>query len=380
MIIDKSGFIKMYITDLHITNYRNYSLQNLTFSPHYNFIIGDNGQGKTNLIEAIYILGMAKSFRISTDKDLVKKGENFFYVKGLYHVNGSDEKDILELGYDKTRKNAKHNGQVQKRLSDFVGNLKTIVFLNQDIELILGSASNRRRYMDMVISLSDKAYLDILQNYNKVLKNRNRYLKEEKTIFNLYDEQLIRYGSELISKRLHFFDDTKDYARSIFSSINPDITDFNLQYKPNLGRNIRDDKPDIDEIKTFYEKALEKNRQRDTVNKTTVTGPHRDDFNIKNGREMFKKFASQGQTRVGALTLKMIAMKHIELASGQKVIMLLDDILLDLDVVKKDLFLELVKDHQCFFTSTDPSGIGSINQAPKSNKIFSVKNGEVYSL
>ncbi len=368
----------MRITDLHITNYRNYSQQNLTFSSHYNFIIGDNGQGKTNLIEAIYILGMAKSFRISTDKDLVKKGENFFYVKGLYHINGRDDKDILELGYDKTRKNAKYNGQVQKRLSDFVGNLKTIVFLNQDIELILGSASNRRRYMDMVISLSDRNYLDILQNYNKVLKNRNRYLKDEKPIYNLYDEQLIRYGSEIISKRLNFFDEIKDYARDIFNSINPDITDFNLQYKPNLGKHIREDNPDIDEIKSRYEGALEKNRQRDIVNKTTVTGPHRDDFNIKNRREMFKKFASQGQKRVGALTLKIIAMKHIERASGQRVIMLLDDILLDLDSAKKDLFLELVKDHQCFFTSTDPSGIGTINRTPRDNRIFIVKNGEVH--
>ncbi len=374
----KNVVLFMHITDLHITNYRNFTRQDLSFSPNYNFIIGDNGQGKTNLIEAIYLLGMAKSFRISTDRDLVKNGEDYFYVKGLYYPNGSEDSESLELGYDKKKKNAKHNGQVEKRLSDWIGNLKTIVFLNQDIELILGSASNRRRYMDMVICLSDHAYLDTLQDYNKVLRNRNRYLKEEKPIFDLYDEQLIHYGSILISKRLQFFDEVKPYAQTIFKSINPDITDFRLQYKPNLGKQVREASPSVSDIESLYKKALEKNRHRSVVNKTTVTGPHRDDFNIKNGKEMFKKFASQGQTRVGALTLKMIAMKHIERASGQKVIMLLDDILLDLDAVKKDLFLDLVKDHQCFFTSTDPSGIGSINQTPKDNMVYRVEHGEIY--
>lgn len=371
----------MHITELIIDNYRNYSKQHLEFSPGYNFIIGDNGQGKTNLIEAIYILGMAKSFRINTDKDLIKKGEDYFYLKGIFYSNDYEEtKQDIELGYNKQNKKAKINGLTQKRLSDWIGILKTVVFLNQDIELILGSASNRRKYMDMVISLSDHQYLVNLQKYNKVLKNRNRLLKEEKSIFDLYDEQLTKYGSEIAYKRLRFFEDIKNIAKETFKQINPDITNFKLEYKANLGKTLRKN-PELtqEDIKTIYKELLDKNKDRAILYKRTLTGIHLDDFNIKNNKEMFKKFASQGQTRAGALTLKMIAIHYIEKASGEKVILLLDDILLDLDTVKKNFFLMLVKNHQCFFTSTNTSGIGSINKdfVSNENKIFRIKNGDI---
>ncbi|MFW5800119.1 MAG: DNA replication/repair protein RecF, partial [Spirochaetota bacterium] len=228
----------MYIKELIINNYRNYEKLNLEFSPNNNFIIGDNGQGKTNLIESIYLLGMAKSFRISTDKDLIRKGKDYFYVKGKYYYENNeddylnDELHTVELGYDGKKKQAKYNGEIVKRLSDWIGNLKTVVFLKQDIDLILGSASQRRRYMDMVISLGNRNYLINLQKYMKVLKSRNKMLKEEKKIFDIYDEQLISYGSEIIYKRMKLFEEIKHDARNIFKMINPDIQNFKLDYKP----------------------------------------------------------------------------------------------------------------------------------------------------
>ncbi len=367
----------MYIDKIQIRNYRNYSEQSLTFSPNYNFIIGDNGHGKTNLIEAIYLLSIAKSFRLSVDSDLIKKGDSFFYIKGEYFNDDNDIRQTLEIGYDKNKKNLKHNGQVQKRVADWIGNLKAIVLLNQDIELILGSASTRRRFMDMVISLSDNTYLVDLQQYNKAIKSRNKLLKQKNSIFDVYDQQLIDYGSSIIEKRLAFFDDIKNYARDIFALINSDIQDFNLQYQPSLGRQVKSDGITRSDISVMYRDCLSKNRERDIITTSTSVGIHRDDFNIKNGKEMFKKFASQGQSRVGALTLKMIATKYIENASGEKVIMLLDDILLDLDVKKKNNFLELVRDHQCFFTSTDSHGIGSINPNSVDSRIFKIENGSV---
>ncbi len=371
----------MHITELIIDNYRNYKKQHLRFSQSYNFIIGDNGQGKTNLIEAIYMLSMAKSFRINTDKDLIKKGEEYFYLKGMFYSDEYKETiQDIELGYNKQNKKAKINGVVQKRLSDWIGTLKTVVFLNQDIELILGSASNRRKYMDMVISLSNHQYLINLQKYIKALKNRNKLLKEEKEIFDIYDEQLIQYGSNIAYKRIQFFNEIKQIAKETFKQINPDITNFKLEYKANLGKTLsKNSEIKLEEIESIYKELLVKNKDRARLYKRTLTGIHLDDFNIKNNKEMFKKFASQGQVRAGALTLKMIAINHIEKTSGEKVILLLDDILLDLDSVKKNFFLTLVEDHQCFFTSTDTSGIGNINKPSVSdeNKIFHIKNGEI---
>lgn len=371
----------MYINELVITNYRNYSHYKIEFSTDYNFIIGDNGQGKTNLIEALYILGMAKSFRISTDKDLIKKGEDFFYLKGTYHNEKTNINAVVELGYNGKIKNAKLNGDVQKRLSDWIGNLKTVVMLNQDIELVLGTASVRRKYMDMVISLSDHDYLLALQQYNKALKQRNKFLKEENPHYTIYNPQLIKYGSEIVYKRQTLFDNMNDDANKIFKNINPDIQHFNLKYKPNIigVKAINENNININDVEMVYDEALNKNRKRAEVNKTTVTGPHRDDFLIQNGKEAFKKFASQGQTRVASLTLKLIAVNHIENSCGERVILLLDDILLDLDAEKKNMFLELVKEHQCFFTSTDINGIGDIYKTRPTNKLFKIDAGNIIS-
>jgi len=369
----------MYINELIIDNYRNYDKQHLTFSPYYNFIIGDNGQGKTNLIEAIYLLGIAKSFRISTDKDLIRKGQDYFYLKGIF-FSEEDEgtSQSIEIGYNKQKKNTKYNGIPHKKISDWIGKLKTVVFLNQDIELILGSSSERRKYMDIVISISNHNYLVNLQQYLKVLKNRNKCLKDENAIFDLYDEQLIDFGSKIIYERMLFFNDIKEPAKELFVSINPDITNFNLEYRSTLGKlNDENIQISVENIKNLYSEVLEKNRSKDILYKRTLTGPHLDDFNIKSNREIFKRFASQGQNRVGALTLKMIAIKHIEKVSNQKVILLLDDILLDLDATKKNYFLNLVKEHQCFFTSTNTYGVGDISKFATDSRMFTVNAGQI---
>ncbi len=351
----------MYLKKLILQNFRNYSRLDVDFNQEHNLIIGENGQGKTNILESIYLLGMMKSFRPVLDKDLIRQGENSYFLQGLFLEN--DFESSISIGVHQNKKLVQHNQTEIKKISSLIGNLKVVIFTQPDIQLIIGSPSIRRKYIDITLSLTYKRYLELLQQYNKVMKQRNIILKKNsdqsttQALLKVWDQQLIEYGSEIMIMRKDFFDPINDLTQSLYNTLSFDMSDFHLAYKSSIGNT---DNKDL--IADEYMKKLLENRSREIQYKQTLFGPHKDDFAIKSGQTDFKRFASQGQCRAGALTLKLAMTKYIENMTQCKMILLLDDVLLDLDDKKKHKFLDLVQGRQNFFTSTSLHGLERIQE------------------
>jgi len=363
----------MHLKKLILKNFRNYSDISVQFSITNNLLIGENGQGKTNILEAIYLLGMMKSFRPVSDKDIIKQNGDSYFIKGIFE-DGMEE-SAISIGVHKKKKQVKQNETVVQKISSLVGNAKMVVFTHSDIDLIIGSPSIRRKYLDIALSLASKPYFKLLQNYHKVLKQRNKALKGGREpdieLITIWDNQLIEFGSEVIAIRKAFFDPINEMTKELYHQLNFDMTDFHLIYHSSLGKCT-----ESNSIADLFQKKLVENRDREIQYKQTLFGPHKDDFSIRNGRVDFKRFASQGQCRAGALTLKLAMTKYVEQISQNKAMLLLDDVLLDLDEQKKNAFLELVDGRQNFFTATSMHGLAKINDEDSHH--FIVSNESLY--
>ncbi len=344
----------MTIDRLILKNFRNHEHLDITFNKTNNILMGENGKGKTNILEAIYLLGMMKSFRPALDKDLVQQSQNSYFIKGIY------DKTSISIGFHEGKKEVCHNDQPIKRISTLIGKLKVAILNQLDIHLIIGSPSNRRRYLDIALSLSYEHYLVLLQRYQRVVKQRNKLLKSGEpntTLIKVWDEQLIDLGSNIIQIRNNFFEHINELTKNLYNSLSFDIKDFHLCYSPSIGK-IKDNTS----INAQFSKKINDNKNKELHYKQTLYGPHKDDFIIKSGEFYFKHFASQGQNRAGAMTLKLAMIDYIEMITDSKMILLLDDVLLDLDNHKKEKFLSIIRDRQNIFTATSLYGLNLIKE------------------
>ncbi len=322
-----------------LKNFRNHKFFELSITKPFVYISGDNGSGKTSILESIYFCSTTKSHRTSDESELILRGEPFTSVKI------ETTKDKFELVFSKAGKRAFINKLEKRRISDYIGNLRVVMFSTQDINLINGSPSNRRQFLDLEWMQINKNYLYQLNKYKKVLKQRNNLLKKIKinddpTFLNILAEQLLPLGSEIIKERKMFINKLNNHLLATYHMFSKHKV--KIIYKPNV-----DEKG--------LEKHLKKQQKQDIIYQTTLVGPHRDDFYIDFNGFDAKSYSSQGEQRLIVVALKLALLKLIEEQTNQRVVLLLDDVLSELDTEKQKLFLDnLPNKHQIIMNSAFP--------------------------
>lgn len=367
----------MYLSSLQLQNFRNYKDFSSSFTNGLIILTGQNASGKTNLLEAIQLLSLSKSFRARSDHDLIYF--NFDFAKILGAVQKNNHQTKLDITIDsltsKNQKTIKIDG-LKSRAFDLIGELVTVLFSPEDLNLINSSPSLRRRYIDVVICQIDKDYCYSLAEYKKVLANRNQLLSNIKNGYsskpelNFWNDKLIDLGSEIIVKRqqaLKFFN-------SKLSKIYNDICDskdqeLKLIYKPNL--------PIIkgSDIKKLFKQELNNKYEREIYKTYTLVGPHRDNFIFQLNKKRLAIFGSRGEYRSTILALKSAELDFLEKSMGERPVLLLDDVFSELDENRRNHMYDLVSRQQTFITTADFVGleVGFIREA----QVLQIKNGEI---
>lgn len=354
----------MFIKKLKLKDFRNYSSETFEFTENLNFIIGNNGVGKTNILEAITILSNMKSFRNISDKDIVKWSENFYFCSCEV---GNSFNNNFSIGYGivntKKVKKFKLNSNNINKIVDYYGKLLTVIFSPTDIDLINGTPELRRRYFDSVISKVDNSYLTTIYKYKKILLARNKIVKniklgilKNRNELDAWDILLANHSFKIISKRKEFIQLFNEFFFDSYKKIGEDgLLIPNFKYFPNIEENNISSE-------VIYN-LLRREREKDIRYGTTKNGPHKDDFKLINGEnKLFSSYASQGQKRTAAISIKIAEYKIIEKENDEKVIILVDDIFSELDDLRKKKMIEfLKKGNQVIFTMVDNSFISQID-------------------
>ena len=336
----------MLITELELQNFRNYSEQKIDFSKNINVFYGDNAQGKTNVIEAIFITAFGKSYRTTKEKELIQNNKDFFNINLKY--KNKDRDASIKVQYS-NKKNIFVNGVKIQKLSELLGNLNIVLFTPDDIDILKNGPEERRRFLDIMIGQIRPNYVHILNLYLNVLKQRNNYLKQIKEdaininndLLDIWDEKLVQYSHRICLYRTEFINKIKEKINIIHKNITENKEEINIEYIT-----------DSSDEKAFLE-LLKSRRKLDIIKGYTTRGIHRDDFNIYINNKPIKIYGSQGQHRTAVLSLKMSELQIIEEEIGEKPILLLDDFMSELDAKRRSNFLKNIGDMQVIVTCTD---------------------------
>lgn len=363
----------MFIKRLSLKNFRNYEAAEIEFTKNINIMLGNNAQGKTSLIEGIYALSTTKSHRTSKDIQMIRFDQDFARVDTLLQIPDDDDAE-LSLSITKKGKTAKYNGISASRLSEYVGKLKTVFFAPEDLELIKGSPSIRRKFLNMEIGQLDPLYIHHLVCYTKILKQRNDLLKNyiesdsSQLMLEVLTQQLIPYLMYLLNKRLWFLESLEVHARKVHAFITNTKEDISFRYVNSMR---------VDEItKEVLMVKFESLYANDKKMRTTTAGIHRDDFSVYLSSINAHEFASQGQQRTSILSIKLAEIDLIYTSTGFYPVLLLDDVLSELDVNRQVKLLASTKDKtQTFITTTSVSEI--YQEIIDSSDVFRVTEGEI---
>lgn len=365
----------MNVGRLVLHNYRNYEKLSLFFHPGLNIIYGDNAQGKTNLIESIYLCGTGRSHRTFKEKELISWNNEGGYVKA--DIKKADMVNSIEIGLFNNRpKIIKVGGAKIYKLSQLLGNLNIVMFSPEDLKLVKDGPIFRRRFLDIEISQVKPSYYYNLQQYNKVLIQRNNLLKSiryDKSLLktlDVWDEQLSEFGSYIVGYRIEFISKISMLARLIHRKITDGLEELNVCYSSRFN-NIKN----REECKLSIYKRLIDERQKDIQRGATSVGPHRDDIEFFINNIDTKIFGSQGQQRSAALSLKLSELEFIRSESSEYPVLLLDDVLSELDFKRQKFLLENLKNIQTILTCT---GMKDIMEFRKNDRfLFNVVEGKV---
>ena len=350
----------MYLEDIELQNYRNYEQTALTFSSSINVLIGENAQGKTNLIESIYFLAMSRSHRTSRDRELIRWDSDFAKVKGL--LKKKSHSVPLEIILSKRGKQAKLNHLEQKKLSDYIGQLNVILFAPEDLTLVKGSPSVRRKFVDMELGQMNKIYLYHLTQFQQILKQRNQFLKQarfkkdyDKIYLDVLTEQLATEAAEVLHSRFKFVNQLSDLANAVQKDISNEKESLSIRYKSSSSA---DETMTVEEIFNHLMEDYENSLSQEIDQGTTTVGPHRDDlFFYVNDRNV-QTYGSQGQQRTTALSLKLAEIELMREMTGEYPILLLDDVLSELDDSRQTHLLSSIQNKvQTFITTTSLDGV-----------------------
>lgn len=366
----------MYIESLSLTNYRNYEELLIEFENKVNVILGENAQGKTNVMESIYVLAMAKSHRTSNDKDLIRWDQDYAKIEG--RVQKQHGSLPLQLVISKKGKKAKCNHIEQRKLSQYVGNMNVVMFAPEDLNLVKGSPQVRRRFIDMEIGQVSPIYLHDMSQYQKILQQRNHFLKmlqikkqTDETMLEILTEQFIQTAVKIITKRFEFLRLLQNWAKPIHQGISRGLETLEIQYKPSVDVL---DSLDLSKMVASYQEKFEKVKSREIERGTTLFGPHRDDLLFFVNNRDVQTFGSQGQQRTTALSVKLAEIELIHAEIGEYPILLLDDVLSELDDYRQSHLLNTIQGKvQTFVTTTSVDGID--HQTLKEASAFEVTSG-----
>ena len=357
----------MIIESMELQHYRNYPALQISFDPGTNIFYGDNAQGKTNALEAVYVCCTTKSHRVSRDKDLIRFGQEEAHIKLQVKKDNVSYRIDMHLKKNKP-KGIAVNGIPIRKASELFGIANVVFFSPEDLNIIKNGPSERRRFLDLELCQVNKLYVHNLVNYNKILMQRNKCLKdlsfrpEYESTLEIWDEQLIRYGLPLMEYRKQFIDQLDRLIEVVHGKLTGKKEHLVLSYEPNV-------QPEE------FSAVLVKNRESDKKQKTTLSGPHRDDMSFFINQIDIRKFGSQGQQRSAALSLKLSEIELVRELIHDYPILLLDDVLSELDRGRQNHLLNSINHIQTMITCTGLDDF--IGHRFPLNRIFKVTGGEV---
>ncbi|MCR4325098.1 MAG: DNA replication and repair protein RecF [Candidatus Curtissbacteria bacterium] len=332
----------MQILNLHVTNFRNFSSKKFVFDPKLTVVVGQNGSGKSNMLEAVGLLAATRAKKVDTDLDLVKFGQSEAKIEGYTKQNSEEEVKLtinLQVVDERLVRKAYFIDEIKKRLIDFTEHFSVIVFEPSDLDLISGSPSERRHHLDILLSVLDRDYWRAISAYGKVVTRRNRVLqriqegKAKKTELDFWDERLLEHGGEVSRKRKEFFE--------FINFVNGEKG----AYKWELEESVLSDE------------KLERNRERDIAAGVTLSGPHRDDFKFLFRGKNLEYFGSRGEQRMSVLALKLSELELFNAKRGDRPILALDDIFSELDWEHREAVLGVINKQQTIITAAEPNSI-----------------------
>ena len=356
----------MYIEKIKLENFRNYEKQEIIFNKKINNIYGDNAQGKTNILEAIFVCSLGKSFRTNQDKDLINLNKDFSKIEIEYFKKDREGKIKLELNQ---KKDFFINDIKVKKISDILGKIYVVLFTPQDINILKNEPNKRRRFLNIMISQLRPMYVHILNKYNKTLEQRNNYLKQIKyenkseKMLDIWDEQLVNLGTKIFIYRKEFLKKINKKIKNIHLITTQNKENIEIKYKSNI----------IDENK--YLEELKNKRKIDIQKGYTSIGIHRDDFEIYINNENISIYGSQGQQRSSIISLKLAEAETIYEEIEEYPIILLDDFMSELDKNRIKGFIENIKENQVIITSTE-----KIMLDKNEIKYYNVKSAKIENL
>ncbi len=368
----------MYLKKLKLNNFRNYSKVNITLTKGINIIYGKNAQGKTNLLESIYVLGLTKSHRSFIDDSLININNNYLTIEGIVNNNKIDNK--FNIYIDNKSKILKYNESVIKKVSQYISKINIIIFYPDDLELIKNSPQLRRKYINLELSQLYSNYYILISEYEKVLKIRNEYLKKmnknqsiNKTYIDVITGYLIDKSIIIYKLRNKFINRINEYCSNIYENI-MNLKGFKIIYKPSI--EIDFNNPNLKEyLKEEYDKKLD----YDIKLCSTSIGPHKDDIEFYLEDKNLKYYGSQGQQRVAVLALKLSEIELFKKYKETTPILLLDDIFSELDDIKKNNLLKYINhDIQTIITTTDLNNLDK--KLIKKSKLFNIDNGNIIKI
>lgn len=368
----------MRLSNLQLQNFRNYDDLSLTFTKNLVIFLGENAQGKTNVLESIFVLAMTRSHRTTNEQELIQWDKNLAAIRGT--IERQHTSVPLELFLTKKGRKTKVNHIEQKKLSSYIGQLNVILFAPEDLSLVKGSPQLRRKFLDMEIGQIDPVYLYDLVQYQKVLKQRNQYLKqlaEKKQTDELYlevlTEQLVEFGSKVLIARQKFVKRLEYWASQLHHKIS--------QNKENLVIDYISSVPDapwdnLEAVQTAFRQALEKVKNKEHFRQVTLAGPHRDDLIFLINEKNVQTFGSQGQQRTTALSVKLAEIDLMKEETGEYPILLLDDVMSELDDARQLHLLETIEGKvQTFLTTTTLEHVK--DKMTVEPEIFYVRQGQL---
>lgn len=361
----------MYFTKIELKNFRNYQEEAVEFHKKVNIITGKNAQGKTNLLESLYIMSLGKSFRTNKDVEMIGFTQEFCRAKSTAMKEGR-ALDV-EITISKEGKTAKINGVKTAKNIELLENVYTVVFSPEDMKIVKDEPEKRRKFMDRELCLLKPVYYKNLGRYKKILQQRNSLLKQQEIdedFIAVWDEGLAEYGAKIIQERKRFAEKLGDISRGISLSITNGKEALDLSYEAAV--EYRDN---YEEQKEYLRNLLAKNLKNDIFRRSTSVGPHKDDLKLCVSGVDIRHFGSQGQQRTAALSLKLAEIRLIKEETDVSPILLLDDVLSELDTERQSFLINSLEEVQLFITATE-LGEEVKKQLPE-GETFYVENGKV---
>jgi len=364
----------MFLKNITLLNFKNYSDSSLDLSPHINCFLGNNGEGKTNLLDAIFYLAFCKSFFNPIDSQLIKDNEGYMVIQGEFKK--ADKSEVIYCGLKKgQKKQIKRNKKAYEKLADHIGLIPLVMISPSDSLLIIEGSEIRRRFLDLIISQFDRTYLDHLIQYNKALSQRNRLLKKfmeirrfDEASLEIWDEQLMQYGTPIYESRKEFIADFLPLFQKHYTFISNEKEEVELNYSSTLGESL-------------FRDILQENRERDRRLTYSSVGIHKDDLEFKIKGKPLKKFGSQGQQKTFLLALKLAQAEYLKDKKDVAPILLLDDIYDKLDEARVAKLMEIIQKDwfgQVFISDTHLKRLPQLFKELNTEfKAFEIKKGEV---